>query len=118
MPPAVRMSIDEALDKINTLEDATKQLQSELDVTKQERDQANSVLNAQIRASFLREARATLSIPETQLQKMGNDELETVLKNAKLIKHPNPKSILFSADQEENSGLIDLYSERIKRGRA
>ncbi len=111
------MSMEQALDKINVLEAENKVIAAELTVAKSERDQANSVIYAQVRASYLNKARALTQIPESQLHKMGNDELESVVKLAEQIKRPNPKSIMFSADQT-NEGLLDLYSERIKRGRA
>ena len=113
----VRMSMEQALDKINVLEAENKVIAAELTVAKSERDQANSVIYAQVRAGYLNKARALTQIPESQLHKMGNDELESVVKLAEQIKRPNPKSILFSADQP-NEGILDLYSERIKRGRA
>ena len=115
--PPVRMSMEQALDKINVLEAENKVIAAELKVAKGERDQANSVLYAQVRASYLNKARALTQIPESQLHKMGNDELESVVKLAEQIKRPNPKSIMFSADQS-NEGLLDLYNERIKRGKA
>ncbi len=106
--------MEEALDKINLLEVSRKAAEAELEIVKKERDQANSVLSAQVRASYLQKARNLTSIPETQLHKMGNDELETVVKLAEQMKRPNPKSIMFQADTNE-SDLIDLYSERFKR---
>ncbi len=112
--PLVRMSMEEALDKINLLEASRKNAEAELEKVKKERDQANSVLSAQVRACYLQKARNLTSIPETQLHKMGNDELETVVKLAEQMKRPNPKSIMFQADTSE-SDLIDLYSERFKR---
>ena len=115
--PPVRMSMEQALDKINVLEAENKVIAAELTVAKSERDQANSVIYAQVRAGYLNKARALTQIPEAQLHKMGNDELESVVKLAEQIKRPNPKSIMFSADQP-NEGLLDLYSERIKRGKA
>ena len=116
--PPVRMSIEQALDRINILEAENKTIEAELTKAKTERDQANSVLYAQVRASYLNKARALTQIPETQLHKMGNDELESIVKLAEQIKRPNPKSIMFSADHSNpNDGLIDLYSERVKRGR-
>ena len=45
--------MEQALDKINVLEAQNKIITSELEATKQERDQANSVLNAQIRAKYM-----------------------------------------------------------------
>ncbi len=114
--PPVRMSMEQALDKINVLESERKVIETELTKVKIERDQANSVLYAQVRANYLNKARALTQIPETTLHKMGNDELESVVKLAEQIKRPNPKSIMFSADQSNpNENLIDLYSERIKR---
>ena len=113
MMPLVRMSLDEALDKINVLEASTKALDIQLKQVTEERNQANSVLHAQVRASFLNKARALTQIPETSLHKMGNDELESIVKEQ--IKRPNPKSIMFSADSNRNEGLIDLYSERMKK---
>ena len=115
--PPVRMSMEQALDKINVLEAENKVIAAELTVAKSERDQANSVIYAQVRAGYLNKARALTQIPEAQLHKMGNDELESVVKLAEQIKRPNPKSIMFSADQP-NEGLLDLYTERIKRGKA
>lgn len=115
MTPLVRMSLDEALDKINVLEANTKTLDIQLKQVTDERNQANSVLHAQVRASFLNKARALTQIPETQLHKMGNDELESIVKLAEQIKRPNPKSIMFSADSNRNEGLIDLYGERMKK---
>ncbi len=116
MIPPVRMSMEQALDKINVLETEKKAIETELTKAKSERDQANSVLYAQVRANYLNKARALTQIPETTLHKMGNDELESVVKLAEQIKRPNPKSIMFSADQSNpNENLIDLYSERIKR---
>jgi hypothetical protein len=112
--PVVRMSMEEALDKINLLEASRKAAEAELEKVKKERDQGNSVLSAQVRAAYLQKARSLTSIPETQLHKMGNDELETVVKLAEQMKRPNPKSIMFQADTNE-SDLIDLYSERFKR---
>ncbi len=112
--PLVRMSMEEALDKINLLEVSRKAAEAELEKVKKERDQANSVLSAQVRAAYLQKARILTSIPESQLHKMGNDELETVVKLAEQMKRPNPKSIMFQADTSE-SDLIDLYSERFKR---
>ena len=115
MTPLVRMSLDEALDKINVLEANTKTLDIQLKQVTEERNQANSVLHAQVRASFLNKARGLTQIPETQLHKMGNDELESIVKLAEQIKRPNPKSIMFSADSNPNEGLIDLYGERMKK---
>ena len=115
MTPLVRMSLDEALDKINVLEANTKTLDIQLKQVTEERNQANSVLHAQVRASFLNKARALTQIPETQLHKKGNDELESIVKLAEQIKRPNPKSIMFSADSNRNEGLIDLYGERMKK---
>ncbi len=116
--PPVRMSMEQALDKINVLEAEKKAIAAELNIAKSERDQANSVLYAQVRANYLNRARALTQIPETTLHKMGNDELESVVKLAELIKRPNPKSIMFASDQSSpNDVLIDLYSERTKRGR-
>jgi hypothetical protein len=115
MTPLVRMSLDEALDKINVLEANTKTLDIQLKQVTEERNQANSVLHAQVRASFLNKARALTQIPETSLHKMGNDELESIVKLAEQIKRPNPKSIMFSADSNRNEGLIDLYGERMKK---
>ena len=113
--PLVRMSLDEALDKINVLEASTKALDVQLKQVTDERNQANSVLHAQVRASFLNKARALTQIPETSLHKMGNDELESIVKLAEQIKRPNPKSIMFNADSNRNEGLIDLYGERMKK---
>jgi hypothetical protein len=113
--PLVRMSLDEALDKINVLEASTKALDVQLKQVTEERNQVNSVLTAQVRAAFLNKARALTQIPETSLHKMGNDELESIVKLAEQIKRPNPKSIMFSADSNRNEGLIDLYGERIKK---
>jgi hypothetical protein len=90
--PLVRMSLDEALDKINVLEASTKALDVQLKQVTEERNQVNSVLTAQVRAAFLNKARALTQIPETQLHKMGNDELESIVKLAEQIKRPNPKS--------------------------
>ena len=116
--PPVRMSMEQALDKINVLEAQNKIIASELEATKQERDQANSVLNAQIRAKYMDKLRAIGTLPETTLQRMSNDQLENEIAVLERNKRSNPKSILFSADQaNRNEGLIDLYSERIKRGR-
>lgn len=115
MTPLVRMSLDEALDKINVLEANTKTLDIQLKQVTDERNQANSVLHAQVRASFLNKARGLTQIPETSLHKMGNDELESIVKLAEQIKRPNPKSIMFSADSNRNEGLIDLYGERMKK---
>ena len=111
----VRMTLDEALDKINVLEASTKTLDIQLKQVTEERNQANSVIHAQIRASFLNKARGLTQIPETSLQKMGNDELESIVKLAEQIKRPTPKSIMFNADSNRNEGLIDLYGERMKK---
>jgi hypothetical protein len=113
--PLVRMSLDEALDKINVLEASTKALDVQLKQVTEERNQVNSVLTAQVRAAFLNKARALTQIPETSLHKMGNDELESIVKLAEQIKRPNPKSIMFNADSNRNEGLIDLYGERMKK---
>ncbi len=108
--------MEQALDKINILEAEKKVIEVELAKAKSERDQANSVLYAQVRAKYLDKARALTQIPEATLHKMGNDELESVVKLAEQIKRPNPKSIMFSADQANpNEGLIDLYTERTRR---
>ncbi len=113
--PLVRMSMEEALDKINLLDASRRAAEAELEKVKKERDQANSVLSAQVRAAYLQKARGLTHFAETQLQKMGNDELEKVIKIAELVKQPNPKSIMLTADSNENEGLIDLFSERFKR---
>ena len=113
--PLVRMSLDEALDKINVLEASTKALDVQLKQVTEERNQVNSVLTAQVRAAFLNKARVLTQIPETSLHKMGNDELESIVKLAEQIKRPNPKSIMFNADSNRNEGLIDLYGERMKK---
>ncbi len=114
MIPLVRMSMEEALDKINLLEASRRNAEAELEKVKKERDQANSVLSAQVRAGYLQKARSLTSIPESQLHKMGNDELESVVKLAEQIKRPNPKRIIFDADaQTPSEGLIDLYNERV-----
>ena len=113
--PLVRMTLDEALDKINVLEASTKTLDIQLKQVTEERNQANSVIHAQIRASFLNKARGLTQIPETSLHKMGNDELESIVRLAEQIKRPNPKSIMFNADSNRNEGLIDLYGERMKK---
>ncbi len=117
LPPA-RMSMEQALDKINVLEAENKVIAAELEATKQERDQANSVLNAQIRAKYMDKLRAIGTLPETVLHRMSNDQLKNEIAVLERNKRSNPKSILFSADQaNRNEGLIDLYSERVKRGR-
>ena len=115
MTSLVRMSLDEALDKINVLEASTKALDVQLKQVTEERNQVNSVLTAQVRAAFLNKARVLTQIPETSLHKMGNDELESIVKLAEQIKRPNPKSIMFNADSNRNEGLIDLYGERMKK---
>jgi hypothetical protein len=109
------MSVDQALDKINVLEANSKVLEMKLKQVTGELGEANSVLHGQVRALFLNKARALTQIPETQLQKMGNDELENIVKLAEQIKRPNPKSIMFSADANPNEGIIDLYGERMKK---
>lgn len=113
--PPVRMTIDQALDQVNVLTSEKEKLAKSLDIVTKERDQANSVLNAQVHATLMNKARNLTMFPETVLAKMGNDELENVVKLAELIKRPTMKSIKFGADtQNPNDGLIDLYSERIK----
>jgi hypothetical protein len=109
------MTIDQALDQVNVLTSEKEKLAKSLDIVTKERDQANSVLNAQVHATLMNKARNLTMFPETVLAKMGNDELENVVKLAELIKRPTMKSIKFGADtQNPNDGLIDLYSERIK----
>ncbi len=51
--PLIRMSMEDALDKINVLEASHKTVEAELEKVKKERDQANSVLSAQVRAAHL-----------------------------------------------------------------
>ena len=117
--PPVRMTIDQALDQVNVLTSEKEKLAKSLDIVTKERDQANSVLNAQVHAALMNKARNLTMFPETVLAKMGNDELENVVKLADLIKRPTMKSIKFGADtQERNEGLIDLYTERMKDRRA
>jgi hypothetical protein len=112
------MSMEQALDKINVLEAQNKIITAELTAAKSERDQANSVLNAQIRAKYMDKLRAIGTLPETTLHRMSNDQLENEIAVLERNKRSNPKSILFSADQaNRNEGLIDLYTERVKRGR-
>jgi hypothetical protein len=113
--PPVRMTIDQALDQVNVLTSEKEKLAKSLDIVTKERDQAKRVLNAQVHATLMNKARNLTMFPETVLAKMGNDELENVVKLAELIKRPTMKSIKFGADtQNPNDGLIDLYSERIK----
>ncbi len=50
--------MEEALDKINLLEASRKAAEAELENVKKERDQANSVLSAQVRAAYLQKPAA------------------------------------------------------------
>jgi len=68
--------MEQALDKINVLEAQNKIVTAELTAAKSERDQANSVLNAQIRAKYMDKLRAIGTLPETVLHRMSNDQLE------------------------------------------
>ena len=52
MMPLVRMSLDEALDKINVLEASTKALDIQLKQVTEERNQANSVLTLKYELHF------------------------------------------------------------------
>ena len=113
----VRMSMEQALDKINVIEAANKRISEELEAVQRERDQANSVLNAQVLAKYMDKLRAIGTLPEATLHRMSNDQLENEIEVLERNKRSNPKSIMFSADQEQNNGLIDLYGERMKRGR-
>jgi ABC-type uncharacterized transport system ATPase subunit len=116
--PQARMSLVDALDKINILEAAHKNVTDELAKVRSERDQANSVLDAQIRATYLNKVRGISNIPETQLQKMSTHDLENLVQSNEMLKHNNPKSIQFAVDEpNRDEGLIDLYSERLKRRR-
>ena len=76
--PLVRMSLDEALDKINVLEASTKALDVQLKQVTEERDQANSVLNAQVHATLMNKARNLTMFPETSLQKWETTNLKTL----------------------------------------
>ena len=99
--PLVRMSLDEALDKINVLEANTKTLDTQLKQVTEERNQVNSVLTAQVRAAFLNKARTLTQIPETSLHKMGNDELESIVKLAEQIKRLTPRALCLVQTQTE-----------------
>jgi hypothetical protein len=114
----VRMSIAEALDALNIVREERDAISKELTSVKAERDQANSVLDGQVRAEYLKKIRGISSIPETTLQKMGNKDLENLINSSEMLKHSNPKSIMFATDDaNQNEGVIDLYSERMKRKR-
>ena len=73
------MTIDQALDQVNILTSEKERLAKSLDIVTKERDQANSVLNAQVHATLMNKARNLTMFPETVLAKMGNDELENVV---------------------------------------
>lgn len=115
--PQVRMTLADALDKINVLETSNKAAADELVKVKNERDQANGVLDAQIRASFLQKVRNISNIPEVQLQKMTTHDLESLVQANEQLSHGRPKSIMLGNDDANthDPGLIDLYTERLKR---
>ena len=110
----VRMSISDALNAVNLLKNEVAELKKINEKVSRERDQANAVLYGQVRAKLLQQARAKTIIPENELQEMGNDALENVLKVVEVSKG-NPKSVLFGADRDESNGTIDLYTERQNR---
>lgn len=110
----VRMSISDALNTVNLLKNEVAELKKINEKISRERDQANAVLHGQVRANLLQQARAKTTIPESKLQEMGNDALETVLQAVEVSKG-NPKSVLFGADRDESNGTIDLYTERQNR---
>jgi hypothetical protein len=111
----VRLSIAEALDKITVYEAENKELKINLQKVTNERDQANSVLDAQIRAGYLQKLRGISNLPENKLTAMPTNQLETLLKSSEVLKHSNPKSIMFGNDDASQNDPLDLYKERISR---
>lgn len=115
--PAVKISVDELLEKMSKLEGELQNTKAELKAANKERDEANALINAQTRASLMSKARGLTNIPDAKLNVMSVDELETVVNLAGQLKRPVAKSIRFSTDAIENAGIIDLYHERLNRSR-
>jgi hypothetical protein len=114
----VRLSIAEALDKIAFYEAKNKELETTLKKTTDERDQANSVLDGQVRANYLAKLRGISNLPEQKLVAMPTNQLETLLKSAEVLKHNNPKSIIFGNDDASgNYDPLDLYKEHMEKRR-
>jgi hypothetical protein len=109
------MSIADALNKINVLQEKLEAKDTELKAVKFERDEANSVLDGQVRASLIKKARDLNLAPESQLARMNTGQLEHDIGVVERQKHTNPKSIMFSTDAPGKEDNLDLYSERMKR---